>query len=115
MAANKTTYGTVVPHVSKFMIKNWLPCQKISRIDPRRVSNKCSPISKTFATRRNSKPATGRKTSSFQEALGKVDPESGNFICNKEVTVSKREELSTDQKIMEMLRKGAIKMWNSIS
>ena len=44
--------------------------------------------SKKFAYRKNTKPAIGRKITSFQQNLGKIDspkPRSGNFICSKGV------------------------------
>ena len=59
--------------------------QKISRINSRRISNKCSPFSKTFVYRKNPKLAIGRKISSFQQELGKIDLRSGNFIHSKGV------------------------------
>ena len=59
--------------------------QNLSRIDSRRVSNKCSPFSKKFIYSKNLKPATGRKTSLFQQELGKVDPRSEKFTCSKGV------------------------------
>ena len=59
--------------------------QKISRIDSRRISNKCSPFSKNLVHRKNPKLAIGRKISSFQQELGKIDLRSGNFIHSKGV------------------------------
>ena len=59
--------------------------QKISRIDSRRISNKCSPCSKNLVHRKNPKLAIGRKISSFQQELAKINPRSGNFICSKGV------------------------------
>ena len=59
--------------------------QKISRIDSRRISNKCSPFSKNFVHRKNPKLVIGRKISSFQQELEKIDPRSGSFICSKGV------------------------------
>ena len=60
--------------------------EKMCRIDSRRISNKCSPLSKKFVHRKNPKQnAIGRKISSFQKELGKIDPRSGNFICSKGV------------------------------
>ena len=41
--------------------------QKMSRINSKRISNKCSPFSKKFVYRKNPKLATGRKTSSFED------------------------------------------------
>ena len=59
--------------------------QKLSRIDSRRISNKCSPFSKEFVYRKNPKLAMDRKISLFQQKLRKTDPRSGNFICGKGV------------------------------
>ena len=101
--------------------------EKMCRIDSRRISNKCSPLSKKFVHRKNPKQnAIGRKISLFQKELGKIDPRSGNFICSKGVcdiileTSSTKDysktggnvqtqELLIDQEIMEMLDKRAIK------
>ena len=44
--------------------------------------------------RKNPKLATGRKTSSFQQELGKIDPRSANFICSKGVIDTIRESSS---------------------
>ena len=75
--------GAVMSHVSKFLIKTSSLIQKISSIDSRRVSNKCSTFSKKFVYRKNPKPAIGRKISPFQQQLGKTDPRLGNFISSK--------------------------------
>ena len=76
--------------------------------------------------------AIGIKISLFQQEPGKIDPRSGNFIVvkgyvipflhvpayriiPKQVTMPKTQELLTDQEIMEVLEKEAIKNCNIIS
>ena len=46
--------------------------QKISKIDSRGISNKCSPFSKKNVLRKNPKLAIGWKISSFQQELAKI-------------------------------------------
>ena len=100
--------------------------QKISKIDPRRISSKCSPFSKKIVLGKNPKLANGSKISSFQHKLGKLTQDQeilylvkGYMIpflkvpvqrtIPKQVTTSKTQELLTDQEIIEVLDKGAIK------
>ena len=102
--------------------------------DSRRVPNKSSSVKKKFAYRKNPKPAIGRKVSSFQQNLGKIDPRQDQEILSvvkqyvtaflkapvqrtipKQVIVSKTQELPLDQEITDLLDKGSIKMWNIIS
>ena len=79
---NKTTNGAVMSQVNKVLDQKLAP---LSRIDSKRVSNKCSPFSKIFVYRKNPKPTIGRKIGSFQQGLGKIDPRSGNSVCSKGV------------------------------
>ena len=51
-------------------------------------------LCKKFVHRENHKPVIGRKISSFQQELEKIDPRSINFIYSKSVRVSTLESFS---------------------
>ena len=78
---NKTKNEAVVSQVDKVLD------QKLALL-PRKVpelilEESLTNVYKKSVYRKNPKPAIGKKTSSFQQELGKIDPRSGNFICSK--------------------------------
>ena len=81
---------------------------------------------KKFVCRKNPKPTICRNSSSFQQELGKIGPQGQEILSvvkghvipflkvpvqrpiPKQVAISKTQKLLIDQKIMEMLDKGAM-------
>ena len=130
MVGNKTTNGAVVSQVSKVLDQKLAPLsRKFPTLIPEVSLTNVHPSVKNLFTRKipNHQLAeilahfskNWEKLTQDQEILSVVKGCVIPFLkvpvqrtIPKQVTVSKTQELLTDQEMMEMLDKGAIKKWN---